>query len=133
MNISTFNLHRREWEPVLPYLDPILPCFMVGVLPTFWEVCSSKWLLWGSFCGFGFWVHEGMSSEVWLSSFHLFGTRYVRYLMVIWCMCSMSFLTSCRGILSFYINSRECLSMAPCTHVVMAIRGLTFHPTIFSV
>lgn len=35
------------------------------------------------------------------------------------------------GVLRFYIASMDCLRIAPRTHVVMAIKGLTFHP-VFS-
>ena len=42
-------------------------------------------------------------------------------------------LTSRGGRLSFSRASSDCLCTAPCTHVVMVIRGLTFYPTVFSV
>lgn len=37
-NNGAFYLHRHEWEPILPYPDPVLPSDKVRVLPTLWEV-----------------------------------------------------------------------------------------------
>ena len=48
-------------------------------------------------------------------------------------MCFMSFWTSRGDILSFSRALSDCLCMAPRTHVVTLIRGLTFHLAIFSV
>ena len=39
--MSMFILHWREWKPILPCLDHVLPSFKVGLLPSFWEVSSS--------------------------------------------------------------------------------------------
>jgi hypothetical protein len=35
INFGAFYLHIHEWEPVLPYLDLVLPCDTVGILFAF--------------------------------------------------------------------------------------------------
>lgn len=66
----------------------------------------------------GVWVHGGRSTRAWLlSSFLLFRSRYVRYFMIISCMCFKCFMTSQEGaFLSFSTASSDCLCMAPRTH-----------------
>ena len=63
-----------------------------------------------------------------LSSFLLFNTKYVRYLIAFWCMSFMRFLMLDFGILSFVSLSMECSCMASLTAVVMVVRSLVFHP-----
>jgi hypothetical protein len=63
-----------------------------------------------------------------LSSFLLFKTKYVRYLMAFWCMFFMRVLIIDFGILRLVSFLMECSCMAPLTPAVMVMRGFTFHP-----
>ena len=62
-----------------------------------------------------------------LSSFILFETKYVRYLMVSWCIFFTRVLILDFGILRLASFSMEFSCMAPLTPVVMVTRGFTFH------
>ena len=63
-----------------------------------------------------------------LSSFLLFRTRYVRYLMAFWCRCFMRSLILDLGIFSSLSFSMECSWMAPLTPAVMVMIGLVCRP-----
>ena len=63
-----------------------------------------------------------------LSSFLLFKTRYVRYLMAFWCICFMRSLMLDLGIFSLVNFLMECSCMAPLTPAVMVMMGLVCHP-----
>ena len=65
-----------------------------------------------------------------LSSFLLFNTRYVRYLMAFWCMFFMRLLILVFGILRSSKFLMDCSCIAPLTPAVMVIRGLVFHPLL---
>ena len=76
-----------------------------------------------------FGVHMGILTEDWLLlNYYLFRTWYVRYFVVILCMCVMRFLTSREGVLSFSRALSDFWCTAPHTLVGTVIRGLTFHP-----
>ena len=63
-----------------------------------------------------------------LSSFFLFKTRYVRYLMAFWCICFIRSLMLDLGIFSLVNFSMKCSWMAPLTPALMVMMGLVFHP-----
>ena len=62
------------------------------------------------------------------SSFLLFRTRYVRYLMTFWCMFFMRALMMDFGIFKLTSLLMECSSIAPLTPAMMVIRGFVCHP-----
>ena len=65
-----------------------------------------------------------------LSSFLLFNTRYVRYLMAFWCMFFMRLLMLAFGISRYsnFLMDYSCIALL--TLVVMVIRGFVFHPLL---
>jgi hypothetical protein len=63
-----------------------------------------------------------------LSSFLLFNTRYVRYLMAFWWMFFMRLLMLVFGMLRCSSFLMDCSCIAPLTHAVMVMRGFSFHP-----
>ena len=65
-----------------------------------------------------------------LSSFILFNTKYVRYLMAFWCIFFMRLFMLVFGILrsSSFLMDSSCIT--PLIHVVMMISGFVFHPLL---
>jgi hypothetical protein len=66
-----------------------------------------------------------------LSSFLLFSTRYVRYLMAFWWMSFMSFLMLDLGSFRSVNFWMECSCMSPRTPAVIVITGLVFQPLLW--
>ena len=62
-----------------------------------------------------------------LFSFHLFRTRYVRYLMAFWCIFFMRVLIIDFGMFRLASCLMECSCMVALTLAVMVMRGLVPH------
>ena len=75
----------------------------------------------------------GGTDVCFLSSFLLFRTRYVRYLMTFWCIFFMRVLIFDFGTFRLASFLRECSCMAPLALAVMVMRGLVLHPLILYV
>ena len=63
-----------------------------------------------------------------LSSFLLFNTKYVKYLMAFWCMFFIRVLMLDFGILSSVNLVMDCSCIAPLTPAMMVISGFVFQP-----
>ena len=70
----------------------------------------------------------GGGTCVCLLLFHLFRTRYVRYLMAIWCIIFMRVLMLGFGNLRLASLLNECSRTTPLTPNVILMRGLVYHP-----
>ena len=75
-------------------------------------------------------IQGGVIVACLFSSFLLFRTRLVKYLMAFWCMSFMSFLIFGFGILRSFSLLMECSCMAPLTPAVIVIRGFVFQPVL---
>ena len=63
-----------------------------------------------------------------LSSFLLFRTRHVRYLIAFWCILFMRDLVFDFGMFRLANFLMECSCTASLTPAMMVMRGLVFHP-----
>lgn len=82
--------------------------------------------------GSSFFQGEGAMGLCLLSSFPLFSMRYVRCLMVFWCMHFIMFFMLFFGMLRYLGCDIWCSWIAPQTSTIMVRRGFTFHPLLSS-